>query len=375
MYKRLPIIAASLLMVPTILLAQEVQTVKIGFSSPLTGPQASAGQDNQGGVQLAIERLNAKPMIIGGKKIQFSLLSEDDQGDPRSGVGVAQKLVDQGIKAIIGPYNSGVTIPASRIYNDAGIITATVASNPKITQQGFVNLYRVAASDSQLGGKMALYAAKELKLKKVAVIDDRTAYGQGLADEFTKVAKANGITIVGRDYTNDKATDFSAILTSIKGKQPDAIFIGGYAPQGGPIKRQMKQLGIQALLLGGDGICSPEMGRLGGDSIGDSVYCTQGGTMLDKQAEGKTFAVDYAKKFNRPPEVYAASFYDGMMLIAQAMKQADSVEPKVYGPVLAKISYTGIAGEYEFDAQHDLKQSPVTVFRFKNGLPVPLTNY
>lgn len=375
MYIRLPLITASLALLPAIASGQEMQIVKIGFSSPLTGPQASAGQDNQGGLQLAIERLNTQGMVIGGKKIKFQLVTEDDQGDPKSGVGVAQKLVDLGVKAIVGPYNSGVTIPASRIYNDAGIVTATVASNPKITQQGFVNLYRVAASDRQLGGKMALYAAKELKIKTVSVIDDRTAYGQGLAEEFVKVAQAHGVKVVSKEFTNDKATDFTAILTSIKGKKPEAVFIGGYAPQGGPIRRQMKQLGIQALLLGGDGICSPEMGRLAGDAIGDNVYCTQGGTMLEKAKEGKAFADDYQKKFGRPAEVYAVSFYDGMMVIAHAMKAANSIEPKFYGPVMAKIKYKGVAGQYEFDHQHDLKQSPVTIFRFKDGVPVALTSY
>ena len=378
MFKRvtgLNIIAASLALIPAFALAQETQVVKIGFSSPLTGPQASAGKDNQGGLMLAVERLNAQGIVVGGKKLKFEVIAEDDQADPKSGVGAAQKLVDQGIKAIVGPYNSGVTIPASRVFNDAGVVVATVASNPKITQQGFATLFRVAASDSQLGGKMALYAAKELKLKRVSVIDDRTAYGQGLAEEFSKVAKANGIEVVSKDFTNDKATDFTAILTSIKGKKPDAVFIGGYAPQGGPIKRQMKQLGINATLMGGDGICSPEMGRLGGDAIGESVYCTQGGTMLDKAKEGKVFAEDYQKKYGRPAETYAVSFYDGMMLIAQAMKAANSIEPKQFGPALAKISYKGVAGQYDFDANHDLKQSPVTVYRFKDGMPVPLTSY
>jgi len=375
MYNRMTIIAASLALLPAFAFAQEVQTVKIGFSSPLTGPQASAGQDNQGGLQLAIERLNTQGLVIGGKKIKFEMVAEDDQADPKSGVAAAQKLVDIGVKAIVGPYNSGVTIPASRVYNDAGVVTATVASNPKVTQQGFANLFRVAASDSQLGGKMALYAAKELKVKTVSVIDDRTAYGQGLAEEFIKVAQANGIKIVSKDFTNDKASDFAAILTSIKSKKPDAVFLGGYAPQGGPLKRQMKQLGVDAVLLGGDGICSPEMGRLGGDAIGESVYCSQGGTMLEKAKEGKAFADAYQKKFGRPAETYAVSFYDGMMLIAQAMKTANSVEPKQYSPVLAKIKYKGVVGEYEFDDKHDLKQSPVTIFRFKDGLPVALTSY
>ena len=364
-----------LLLAPAISFAQDVQVVKIGFSSPLSGPQASAGKDNQGGLQMAVDRLNSQAMVIGGKKVKFELVIEDDQGDPRAGVNVAQKLVDAGVKGVVGPYNSGVTIPASKVYNDAGIVMATVSSNPKVTEQGFPNVFRVAASDNQLGGKMALYAARELKVKRVVIIDDRTAYGQGLANAFEKMAKANGIQVLGKEFTTDKASDFAAILTATKAKKPDAIFYGGYAPQGAPMARQMKQIGLNVIMLGGDGICSPEMGRLGGDAVGQHIYCTQGGAMLEKLAGGKVFADDYKKQFKRPAEVYAAPFYDGMMLIAQAMKAANSVEPKLYGPALAKIKYKGVAGAYEFDDKHDLKQSPVTVFQFKGGEPVALTSY
>lgn len=363
------------LVIPVMSLAQNSTTVKIGFSGPLTGPQASAGVDNQGGLQMAIEQLNSQGLIIGGKKIQFVAMMEDDQGDPRSGVIVAQKLVDNGVKAIIGPYNSGVTIPASRIYNNAGIVMATVASNSQVTLQGFPYVFRVAASNDQLGGKMALYAAKELKIKTVSIIDDRTAYGQGLAAEFAKVAKANGIRVLGNDFTNDRASDFSAILTSIKAKKPDAIFYGGYSPQGGPMLRQMKQLGLSSLFLGGDGICAPEMARLAGDALTNQVYCTQSGALLNKMDTGKTFAADYQKRFKRSAETYAASFYDGMMLVAQAMKDADSVEPQKYLGALEKINYNGVTGNYKFDANHDLVQSPVTVFQFKNGSPEALTSY
>ena len=368
------LLAAALL--PALALADDAQqTVKIGFSSPLTGAQASAGKDNLGGLQMAVERLNAEKMKIGGKQITFEILAEDDQADPRAGVTVAQKLVDSGAKAVVGPYNSGVTIPASRVYNDAGVVVATVSSNPKVTQQGYPYLFRIAANDVQLGGKMAAYAARELKVKRVAVIDDRTAYGQGLVEEFEKTAKKSNLKIVAREFTNDKATDFQAILTSIKGKKPDAIFYGGYAPQAGPMVRQMRQLGIKAYVLGGDGICSAEMGRLAGEFANEQVYCTQGGAMLEKLAEGKKFTADYKVRHNRAPEVYAPSFYDGMMLIAQAMKKANSVEPQKYLPVLNTIRYKGIAGVYEFDANRDLKQSPVTVFQFKAGEPVALTSY
>ncbi len=354
--------------------AQET-IVKIGHSGPLSGSQAFSGKDNENGVRLAIEELNAKPISVGGKKIKFELVSEDDQADPKAGVAVAQKLIDGGVKYVVGPYNSGVTIPASRNYNDAGVVVATVASNPKITQQGYHNLFRVNASDIQLGSKMALYAAKEMKLKTVAVIDDRTAFGQGVAEEFKKQAKLSGMQVAGHEFTTDKAFDFSAILTKLKSKNVEAIFFGGYAPQGAPMARQMKQLGMSAKLLGGDTICTAEMGKLGGDAVADNVLCSQGGSILDKAVGGPQFQAKFKQRFKQNADVYAASFYDATLLFAQAMQKADSIDPAKVGPEIAAISYKGVAGNYAFDANGDMKQSPVTIFTFKNGVPVALTSY
>jgi branched-chain amino acid transport system substrate-binding protein len=351
------------------------QIVKIGFSAPLTGPQAASGNDNLGGMEMAIEKLNAKGMVIGNKKITFKAIVEDDQGDPRGGMGAVQKLIDMPVDAMIGPYNSGVVIPTSRLLNDAGIVTMTVASNPKITEQGYGYLFRVAPSDSQLGGKMAQYAAKELNVKRVAVVDDRTAYGQGLAMEFAKVAKASGMQVVSMEYTNDKATDFNAILTAIKSKHADAIFYGGYAPQGGPMRRQMRQLGMDLKLLGGESICSAEMGRLGGSNVDGNVYCARSGGMLTKNPDAKTFAADYQKQYKRSPEVFAAAYYDAMMLMATAMKGADVTSGPKLRTELEKINYKGIAGSYAFDKQHDLLESPVTIFHFQGGVPVPIGSY
>lgn len=355
--------------------AAQATIVKIGHSGPLTGSQAFAGKDNENGLRLAIEELNAKPITVAGKKVTFELHSEDDQGDPKAGVGAAQKLIDSGVKFVVGPYNSGVTIPASRTYNDAGVVLATVASNPKITEQGHKNLFRVGASDIQMGAKMALYAAKELKLKVVAVVDDRTAYGQGAADEFTKQAKLSGLKVVAREFTNDKATDMTAILTNLKSKNVDAVFLGGYAPQGAPMARQMKQLGINAKLLGGDTICSAEMGRLGGEAVAENVLCAQGGAILDKQANGPAFKAKYKKRFNGEADVYASSFYDAMYLISEGMKKANSLEPAKVSAEMSRNVYKGVAGTYAFDEKGNMKQSPVTIFTFKNGQPVALSSY
>lgn len=366
--------AASLLGAGEILAQEHV--VKIGLTSPLTGSQAAMGEDHVNGVKIAIAEVNGSGLVVGGKKVKFELQPEDDQADPKTGVNAAQKLTDMKVAAVLGPYNSGVAIPASRVYNDAGIPMLAVASNPKVTKQGFPYVFRIGASDGQLGGKMAFFAAKELKLKKVAVVDDRTAYGQGVAEEFIKTAKENGIDIAAREFTTDKAVDFATILTSLKMKKVDGIFFGGYYPQGSAMRRQMKQLGLgDAYLMGGDGICAAEMGKLGGEAVDGNVYCTQGGSILETQEAGNRFVAKYQNLYNKKPLTYAVSFYDGVYLLADAMKKADSTDPKKFMPALQAIAYKGTAGTYEFDKDHDLKSAPVTVYRFKNGEPAAVKGY
>jgi branched-chain amino acid transport system substrate-binding protein len=355
-------------------IAQE-QVVKIGHTGPLSGANAFAGQDNENGVRLAIEELNAKKMVVAGKTLKFELQSEDDQCDPKSGVNVAQKLVDGGVKFVMGPYCSGVAIPASRIYSDGGAMMSTVGTNPKVTQSGYKNLFRIIASDTQIGSNMAVYAAKVLKVTKVGVIDDRTAFGQGVADEFSKEAKKQGITVVGHEFTTDKSVDFLSILTSLKAKQPEAIFFGGYAAQAAPMTRQMKQLGIPAKLLGGDTLCSPEMGKLGQEAVNDTVYCAQGGSMLEKAVGGPAFKAKYKKRFNRDADAYAASFYDQTLFIAEAMQKANSIDPNKVGAEIYKSSYKGVAGTYSYDEKGNMKQAPITVSTFKNSVPIPLASY
>ncbi len=350
--------------------AQEV--IKIGMTGPLSGANAFAGKDNENGVRLAIEELNAKKFAVNGKPVKFELQSEDDQGDPKAGVNVAQKLVDAKVKYVLGPYNSGVAIPASRVYNDAGILMFTVGTNPKVTQSGYKTVFRLVASDTQVGAAMATYAAKSLKVKNVGVIDDRTAFGQGLAAEFIKEAKRSGLTVAGHEFTTDKATDFASILTSLKAKKVEVIFFGGYAPQGAPMARQMKALGLNAKLLGGDTICSPEMGKLGGDAVGDNVLCAQGGAVLDKLAGGPAFAAKYQARYKQKADVYGPAFYDQMMMVAEAMKEAKSTDPAVVGPKLHALSYKGVVGTYAYDEAGNMKQSVVTVYTFKNGEPTPV---
>lgn len=369
-----PWVAALALVLAGNAAAQE-QVIKIGQTGPLSGANAFAGKDNENGVRLAIEELNGKKLQVAGKTLKFELQSEDDQCDPKSGVSVAQKLVDAGVKYVMGPYCSGVAIPASRIYDEGGAMVSTVGTNPKVTDGGYKNLFRIIAGDNQIGASMAQYAAKVLNAKTAVVVDDRTAFGQGVAAEFIKEAKAQGLTIIGQEYTHDKATDFSAILTNIKAKKPDVMFYGGYAPQAAPMARQMKQLAVNTKMLGGDTLCSPEMGKLGGEAVNDVVYCAQGGSMLDKIAQGPAFKAKYKKRFNQDADAYAASFYDQMILIGTSIAKAGTTDPSKVATEMRKGSYTGVAGTYAYDDKGNMKQAPITVYTFRNAQATPLASY
>jgi branched-chain amino acid transport system substrate-binding protein len=209
--------------------------VKIGHVGPTSGAIAHLGKDNENGARMAIEELNAAGVMIDGKKVTLELMAEDDAADPKQGTAVAQKLADAKVAGVVGHLNSGTTIPASKIYSDAGIPQISPsATNPKYTRQGFKTAFRLVADDAQLGGTLGKYAVGTLKGKSIAVIDDRTAYGQGVAEEFTKAVEAAGGKVVAKEFTTDKATDFNSILTTIKGKKPDVVFFGGMdasAPQ------------------------------------------------------------------------------------------------------------------------------------------------
>jgi len=373
-YLKPTLVAAAALVCAMGAFAQE-QVVKIGHSGPLSGPNTFAGRDNDNGVRLAIEELNARKISVGGKTLKFELVSEDDQCDAKAGVAVAQKFVDSGVRYVMGPYCSGVTIPASRVYDGGGTMVSTVGTNPKITQAGYKNLFRIVASDVQAGANMATYAANVLKAKKVGVIDDRTAFGQGLADEFAKEAQKLGMTMVGREFTTDKATDFMAILTNLKAKQPEAIFYGGYAPQAAPMARQMKQLGINAKLLGGDTLCSPEMTKLGGDAVNNVVYCAYAGMLTEGDAGAKAFQEKFKKRFGQTPDVYGPFYYDQVMNIGDAMQKSGSIDPAKVGAYLHQNTYKGVMGEYAYDDKGNRIKAPVVVMTFEGGKAKPLASY
>ncbi len=355
-------------------LAQEV--VKIGHVAPISGAIAHLGKDNENGARLAIEELNAKGISIGGKKVKFELLAEDDAADPKQGTAAAQKLADQKVSGVIGHLNSGTSIPASKIYSDAGIPQISPsATNPKYTRQGYKTTFRVVADDVHLGGTLGRYAVQKLNAKTIAVVDDRTAYGQGVADEFEKAAKAAGATIIGREFTTDKATDFTAILTTIKGKKPDVVFFGGMDAVAGPMIKQMKALGLNAKFMGGDGICTGELFKLSGDTMADNqVYCAEAGGVEGPQEKVlNDFKVKFKKRFNADVQIYAPYVYDAVNVMVAAMVKANSSDPAKYLPVLAKTSdYKGVTGNIGFDEKGDVKNGALTLHSYKAGQKINL---
>jgi branched-chain amino acid transport system substrate-binding protein len=343
-------------------------TVKIGHVAPLTGGIAHLGKDNENGARMAVDEINAAGGIdVGGAKVKFELVAEDDKADPKEGTLAAQKIVDAGVVAVVGHLNSGTSIPASKIYSDASVTQVSPsATNPKLTEQGFKTTFRVVANDNQQGAVLANFAATEMKAKTIAIIDDRTAYGQGLADVVERVAKEKGLKVVAREFTNDKASDFNAILTKVRATKPDVVMYGGMDATAGPMAKQMKQLGIKAPMLAGDGVCSPEFIKLAGDAAG-VLTCSMAGEAVEKMAKGPDFVARYKAKFNQDVQVYSPYSYDAVFVIAEAMKRAGKADRAAIAAAMPATNYTGVTGTIAFDEKGDIKGGAISMMRVQDG--------
>ena len=351
--------------------------VRIGSVSPVSGPSAHLGKDTENGARMAVADLNARGVMIDGKKVRFELLAEDDGGDPKQGTAVAQKLVDAKVAGVVGHLNSGTTVPASKIYHAAGIPQITPASTtPIYTRQGFKSAFRVVANDNKIGATLGRYAVGRLQARRIAVIDDRTAFGQGLADEFIKGIRSSGakVQIVGRQFTHDKATDFNAILTQLKSKSPDLVFYGGMDAVAGPMLKQMQALGFKARFMGGDGVCSEKLPLLGGAALGEgNVTCAVAGGVTGEQEKAyKDFVARYRKTYNLELQTYAPYAYDAVMVLATAMQNARSADPARYVPEIAKINYQGVTGNIRFDPRGDLLNAAMTIHTYRGGKKIKL---
>ncbi|WP_371743006.1 branched-chain amino acid ABC transporter substrate-binding protein [Polynucleobacter sp. AP-Kolm-20A-A1] len=340
--------------------------VKIGHVAPLTGPIAHLGKDNENGARLAIEEINKSGLTIDGKKVVLTLVPEDDAEDPKTATQVAQKLVDAKVVGVVGHLNSGTSIPASKIYSDAGITQVSPsATNPDYTKQGFKTTYRLVATDAQQGPALANYVINTLKAKTVAIIDDSSQYGKGLADEFEKTVKAAGLKVVTREASNNKATDFKAILTKVKGSKPDVIMYGGMDATGGPLTKQAAELGIKSKVVGGDGMCTEKLAELAGEAV-VNVTCSEAGMALSKMAQGADFQKRYKERFNADVQIYAPFTYDAVYVLVDSMKRANSTDSAKILAAMPDTKMNGLVGNIAFDEKGDMKEGVITLYDFKD---------
>lgn len=347
--------------------------VKIGVAVPLTGGAAAYGKDIDNGVRLAVDEANAQQIRIGGKPVTFAVVSQDDQADPRVGVQAAQNLVDGGVAVVIGHFNSGTTLPASQVYAKAGIPMITPsATNPQITEGGLQTVYRVIATDSQNAGNAGAYAAKVANAKRIAIVDDRTAFGQGEADEFEKAVKAANGTVVGREYTNDKAVDFSAQLTKIKGMNADLVFFGGLDAQGAMFVKRMRQLGMKTQFLAGGGVKDATFIKLAGDAA-EGAMVWEYGQPLDTLPQGRAFETKFKAKYGTDMLAYAPFAYDAAWVAIHAMQQAGSAQPATFNAALKSTDSSSITGRIAFRPNGDLKSPSSTLYQVKGGAWVAVT--
>lgn len=347
------------------------KVVKIGVSGPYSGPIAHYGKDFENSVKLAIEEANAAGIKLGGEAVRFEMLSEDDQADPKQAVAIANRFVDAGVAGVVGHLNSGTTVVASKVYNAAGIPqVAPAATNPTLTRQNFNTVFRVIGDDQQVGAAIAQYMVGKLGAKTVAVVDDRTAFGQGVADVVAKTVTKLGGKVVAREYTNDKASDFRPILTSIKSKNVQAIFYGGVIAQAGPLKKQMAEMAMKMPLFG-TSISNDTFADLAGKDAAQGTYSGDSGQAIEKMPGGADFTKKFNAKFGKVV-MYAPYGYDATNVLINAMKAANSADPKKYLPEIYKLNFKGVTGPIAFDNKGDLRSAAVTIFQVKNGKFEPL---
>lgn len=347
--------------------AQDEQVVLIGLAAPLTGPSARIGKDLENGAQLALDDANAKHPSIAGKPVVYKLVSVDDQSDPRTAVTVAQQLVDRHVIGVVGHWNTGCSVPAARVYHDAGIAQIAPASTGhQYTQQGFDTSFRIMGHDDDGGAYTGAYVVKTLKAKRIAVLDDQTAFGAGLANQFIKGVQANGGNVIDHQYVTDKTLDFSGVLTAIKAKRPDLVFFGGLDAEAAPLVRRMRQLHIQAPLLGAGGFVSQTFLKLS-DPAGDGVTALEPGRPLERMPGGAAFDAQYRARWHAPIELHAPFAYDAAATLIAATQQANSLAPKKIVQTLHAMHRDGVTGTIAFDAQGNLVDPAYTIYQVKDG--------
>jgi branched-chain amino acid transport system substrate-binding protein len=353
--------------------------VKIGIGAPLTAGATALGQGMQRGAELAIEQANASETVKAAG-LKFAGVAGDDQGDPKTGVTVANTFAsDPALVGVMGHLNSGVSIPSSKVYAAKKIVMISPAStNPALTQQGLTNVFRVCTTDAVQGPAAANFASSLLGFKSVYVVDDSTPYGTGLADEFVKQFTANGGKVLGRDKTADSDKDFTALVSKIKPLNADLIYYGGIYNSGALLAKQAKDGGVKAPLMGGDGLYDGKFVELAGATQAEGDFATSVGYPTDKLPAGQDFLAAYDKKYpGQAPAAYDAYAYDAANVIIAATVQAAKAvgADKVTGPAgreaiikaVASTNTQGVTGGISFDSKGDTTNKAITLYTVQGG--------
>jgi len=344
------------------------QVIKIASASPLSGPQAQSGESIKLGAQLAIDEMKGEIEKL-GFKVEF--VPQDDQGDPKMGVAVAQKMIsDPKVMAVVGHYNSGVEIPASEVYAKGNLLTIPIASNPTITKRGLKNIARVSTPDDMQAATAAKYAANVLKAKTVFVIHDKTAYGQGIADPFKASAEELGVQVVGYEGITQGEVDFSAVVNNVVQKKPDVVYFGGVQAEWGLLVKQMSEKGARTAMIGGDGVDSPDLVKIAGKYIVGTYY-TSMAPDLARTPEGKAWMDKYQQKFGKVPEAWSVFGYEGGVTAVKAIVnaiQANSGKMPTREQVIAAtktLNLQSVTGELSWKEDGD-RQKPIGfILQFK----------
>ena len=337
--------------------------VKLGVAGPITGPSAATGAQMKNGAEQAIADINAAGGIL-GQKITLSV--GDDVSDPKQGVSIANKFVGDGVKFVVGNYNSGVSIPSSEVYNENGILQISPGStNPTFTERKLWNVFRTCGRDDQQGAVAADYIATKMPGKKVAIVHDKTTYGKGLADETKKGLNAKGVTEVLYEGVNTGEKDYSAVVSKIKQSGADLVFFGGLYTEGGLIVRQMRDQGVQAVMMGGDGLAAAEFAAVGGPGVEGSLV-TFGPDPTRRPEAAAVVKAFEAKKIN--PEAYTLYSYAAVQVIKQAAEKAKSLDPKkVAETIHSGATFDTVLGPLSYDAKGDRKDADFVVFIWKKA--------
>ncbi len=343
------------------------RTIKIGCAAPLTGDQAQLGIDVCQGVRLAVDEANARGEIMPGQTLET--LALDDQHNPAQAVNVAKKFVsDRDVIAVMGHFNSSCTKPASAVYHEARLTQITASStNPALSRQGFDTFFRVAATDDVQGPKAARHAFQKLGFKSVFVIDDKTTYGKGLADEFKKEAAKIGMTILGHEGITQGDKDFTPLLTRIRPLAPELIYYGGVYPEGALLIRQARALNLNAVFMGGDGLASPIFIDLASPAIAEGAYATMVGGDMEKIPAARGFIEAYKSRYGQAGQ-WSAYGYDAANILIEAIRRAAAKDRQTVLKEMRKIShFTGVTGEVVFDERGDNRNQFIGVFKVENG--------